>query len=364
MKVAIGSPVIQGPFGGGNLFVKNLNNYLKKNGNEVVFNLKDRDIDIILMTNPIKYAEASSFNHYDIAFYCKFINQRAIVVHRINECDERKDTDNVNGQIIKSNKYADYTIYVSEWIKKLYENLGIENSNSSSVIYSGSDELIFNNPTKSEKILKKKFSKLQLVTHHWSSHWKKGFEIYSLLDRLLDSKIWSSRIEFTYIGNIPNNFQFKNTKVLPPKTDLELGVLLKSYDGYITASLDEPSGNHHIEAAQSGLPILYIKSGGIPEYCDGYGLEFTIENFEEKLDLYINNYDHYKEKMILYPFNATTCNEEYANTFQKLLDQKEDIIKNRVSRNSIKVLMSYLQNASSRILFNLYLLILELLGKR
>ena len=35
---------------------------------------------------------------------------------------------------------------------------------------------------------------------------------------------------------------------------------------YITGSQNEPSGNHHIEASQLGLPVLYIESGGIPEF--------------------------------------------------------------------------------------------------
>ena len=39
MKVSIGSKIIDGPWGGGNLFVINLKNYLEKNGVEVVFSL-------------------------------------------------------------------------------------------------------------------------------------------------------------------------------------------------------------------------------------------------------------------------------------------------------------------------------------
>ena len=70
---------------------------------------------------------------------------------------------------------------------------------------------------------------------------------------------------------------------------------IKNHDIYITGSLNEPSGNHHIEAALCGLPILYFKSGGIPEYCNDYGLIFEENNFEDKLnEIYVlyntNNY--------------------------------------------------------------------------
>ena len=51
---------------------------------------------------------------------------------------------------------------------------------------------------------------------------------------------------------------------------------------YITASKNEPSGNHHIEAAQCGLPILYINSGGIPEYSNGFGIVLRSKRFLEK----------------------------------------------------------------------------------
>ena len=70
---------------------------------------------------------------------------------------------------------------------------------------------------------------------------------------------------------------------------------IKNHDIYITGSLNEPSGNHHIEAALCGLPILYFNSGGIPEYCQDYGLEIDIENFEEKILYMIDYYDIFKK---------------------------------------------------------------------
>ena len=67
MKVSIGSRVIDGPWGGGNLFVINLKKYLINNGHQVVHDLCDRDIDIILLTDPRSRKESSStFNNNDI----------------------------------------------------------------------------------------------------------------------------------------------------------------------------------------------------------------------------------------------------------------------------------------------------------
>ena len=47
----------------------------------------------------------------------------------------------------------------------------------------------------------------------------------------------------------------------------ELANELRKHDIYITGSKNEPSGNHHMEGALCGLPILYVNSGALPEYC-------------------------------------------------------------------------------------------------
>ena len=79
------------------------------------------------------------------------------------------------------------------------------------------------------------------------------------------------------------------------ETDLSLE--LKKHHVYITGSLNEPSGNHHMEAAMTGLPILYINSGGIPEYCVNFGVEFEVENLENRLDYLIQNYEKYYDNL-------------------------------------------------------------------
>ena len=71
------------------------------------------------------------------------------------------------------------------------------------------------------------------------------------------------KIQFSYIGNLPHNFEFKNSIKIQPLHGARLANKLKENHIYITASQNEPSGNHHIEAAQCGLPIMYLKSGGI-----------------------------------------------------------------------------------------------------
>jgi len=319
MKVSIGAKVFDGPWGGGNLFVKNLSKTLKSKGHEVVYNLNDNDLDIILLTDPRKKSESSKFTHKEIKKYKEKQNNDVIVVHRINECDERKQTRGVNKFYIKANKIADHTIFVSQWLKDIYIKSGFS-SEDYSVIMAGADLTVFN----SDGVIDfNKKEKLKIVTHHWSNNWNKGFNIYEKLDNLLEKLEWSEKFEFTYIGNLPKNFNFKNSKILLPLEGVDLAKELKNHHLYLTASLNEPSGNHHIEAAQCGLPILFINSGGIPEYCEGFGLGFEEENFNDKLKEITKDYDFYKNQMKNYKFNAEKMSCEFINLFELLLSKRK-----------------------------------------
>ena len=325
MKISIGTNIKDGPWGGGNLFAINLTNYLENEGHKVVNNLMDDDIDIILLTEPRKTSESSAFTHIDVNNYLKYVNNQALVVHRINECDERKNTDFVNKYLIDVNKSADFTVFVSTWLMELFEKQGLNTSNKK-VILAGANEKIFNNtdftPWNSSE-------KLKIVTHHWGANWNKGFDVYQKIDNMLSEKYWNEKIEFTYIGNVPKDFSFKNSNKVDPLSGLELASKIKQSHIYITASINEPSGNHHIEAAQCSLPIMYINSGGIPEYCKDFGIMFDLTTLEEKILYAIKNYKKYQKNMSNYPFNASTMSSEYLREFNNLLNQKTRIVANR-----------------------------------
>ena len=317
MKISIGTNIKNGPWGGGNLFAINLRNYLLKEKHQVVMNLLDDDIDVILLTEPRKTSESSAFTHIDVERYRRYINPNVVVVHRINECDERKNTDYVNQYLVEANKVSNYTIFVSTWLRNLFLKHGISDVDSK-VILAGANKEIFN--SKGYKPWNKK-EKLKIVTHHWGANWNKGFREYTVLDKLLEDKSINEKFEFTYIGNIPKEIKLKNTKVIAPLSGERISNEIKKSHIYLTASLNEPSGNHHIEAAQCGLPLLYINSGGIPEYCDGFGIKFDNSNFIEKLYELRDNYDFYFNKLKNYPQSADKMSEEYLSTFNKLVRQ-------------------------------------------
>lgn len=326
MKASIGYKIQEGPWGGGNNFVNSLTTYLSENGNEVINHLNDDDIDIILIIDPRKSNPAVTFSSKDIMKYLSKKNHRAIVVHRINECDERKKTNFMNFRLKLINCLTDHTVFIASWLKNL--NLWNPHLNDSTVILNGADTNIFN-------INNKKTwngnEKLSLVTHHWAGNKMKGFDVYSMIDDMLNTEKWNEKISFTYIGNLPKGFKFKNSSYYPPMQAKELASELRKHHVYITASLNEPAGMHHIEGANCGLPILYRNSGALPEYCNGYGLQFDLNNFTYILKKMMNEYHVFYKNIKGYPHSSNKMCREYYELFNKLIDMKEFYIKRRSS---------------------------------
>ena len=353
MKISIGTKIRKGPWGGGNLFAINLKNYLEEKGHKVLNDLSEDDIDIILLTEPRKTSESSSFTHVDVLKYLTCVNNSSLVVHRINECDERKGTNFVNKFLIEANQVADSTIFVSTWLQNLFFQQQIDKKNCK-VILSGANKEVFNN---NNFIPWDGSRKLKIVTHHWGANWNKGFDIYSLLDQMLSDSKYSEKISFTYIGNVPKGFKFENTRQVDPLEGKELASEIKKNHLYLTASLNEPSGNHHIEAAQCGLPILYIDSGGIPEYCKGFGISFNNLNFESKLDEMIHDYTIYHNKVRQYSLNSDEMSKEYENLFKEMLSKREDVIyrRQKIKLNFLERLLYKLSRKTERFFNGIYL---------
>ncbi len=323
MKIAIGFNITEGSWGGGNQFANSLSRAAISKGHTITNELKEVDIDIILLTDPRNFNYGVAFGSLEILFYLLFKNKNTVVVHRINECDERKNTRHMNSFLRWANYLSDHNVFISHWLT----NLNIYEKNKPyTVILNGADEKVFND---SENKLWVKGEPLKIVTHHWSSNKMKGFDVYKKLDELILSEEWKGKIEFTYIGNIPKGFNFKNTKVIKPINGKKLARELSRHHVYITASNNEPAGMHHIEAVLTGLPVIYKNSGALPEYCKNFGVSFDLLEFIPALDKMFQNYFSYKENLKNYSNTASKMSDEYLNLFKKLIDNKDQIVLNR-----------------------------------
>jgi hypothetical protein len=337
MKLAVGFRQVKGPWGGGNRFVAALSGAAKENGHQVVETLSGKDIDIILMMDPRWRHPNVTFTPGDVFRYLQFRNSRAVVVHRINECDERKGGGGMNWRLRVANYCADHTVFVGAWLQglRVWENaIGAR----ASVITNGADTAIFN-PTGWEPWHGD--GPLRLVTHHWGNHLMKGFDIYSRLDALLDHEAWRDRFSFTYVGNLPAGFKFRNARHVAPLDGLALAAEIKRHHGYITASINEPGGNHQNEGALCGLPLLYRRSGCMPEYCQGFGVEFSEVDFESALNAYRDHYPDIRTRMSAYPHTAANTTAAYLGLFDELLADREKITDSRrLWRSPVRALMT------------------------
>lgn len=322
MKISLGMNLQSGPWGGGNQFGHTLVAFLRYQGVEVYFDLEEPDLDIAILTGSYF---SGTYTCRDLVKYLLKRNWSTIVVHRINECDERKGTTGVNQRLMRANFCADYTVFISRWLQDLFLDYGMKMPRYG-VIRNGADGQIFNNdgyqPWNGT-------GKLKLVTHHWGANPLKGFDIYKHLDMMLSKPEFKEKVEFTYIGNLPSDFHFVNAYYISPQSGLELADSIRSHHVYLSASQFEPAGMHHIEGAMCGLPLLYRESGALPEYCNGFGLGFTTENFEQKLQEMIDTYQHWQTQIKHYPYTAERMCENYHNLFVQLYERREEIIKKR-----------------------------------
>ena len=154
------------------------------------------------------YYSQSSFELRAFEFYfapcCPLFSLSKIAAFPfVVECDERKSTNYVNKELLKANQVADFTVYISKWLRKNLILSGFSKKNNS-VILNGADKSLF-------KFSKNPWKKgpLKIVTHHWSNHPNKGSEIYKLLDNLLNDNYWKKKIQFFYIGNPPRGVNFR-----------------------------------------------------------------------------------------------------------------------------------------------------------
>lgn len=319
MKIAIGARLQDGPWGGGNQAAVSLSGYLRRNGHDVRFSLDTPDLDVILLTEPRRSSASSAFNDTDVWGYLTAVNRAVVVVHRVNECDERKNTRWVNRRLALANRCADHTVFISSWLRDLLSGHGFATTGAS-VILNGGDRTVFRpqdrQPWDDARPLK-------VVTHHWAGNWNKGFDIYQRFDALLGQGDTRRRFEFTYVGRVPPGFAFRHATLLPPLVGAALADELGRHDVYLTASVNEPAGMHHIEGALCGLPLLYRQSGALPEYCEGFGLGFDERSFEPRLLELRGRFHALKASMPAYPHDAERMCRDYEALFLELFRNRD-----------------------------------------
>jgi len=340
VKVAIGMRPYAGAWGGGNRFVASLTEALAAAGHVAVHTLDDGDIDIILLIDCRSRSPNVTFAAGAILRHLAVRNPRALVIHRINECDERKGERFINHKLVRANYVADATAFVGEWLTEL-PVWRAHLRQPWFVVRNGADKRIFND---------KGFERwsgngpIRLVTHHWGYHEYKGFDVYRRLDAMLGEPSWARRVSFTYIGNLPKGFAFRHVRYVPPLDGPELAAALRSHHAYLTASINEPGGNHQNEGAACGLPLIYRESGCLPEYCRGFGISFSgPDDVVDAVSSLERDYAAMAARMPSYPHTAEKMTSEWIGLFETLLSMREELVaRRRILRQPLAALATQL----------------------
>ena len=261
MKVYINRKPIKGPWGGGNKFVSSLADYLNRLGHEITYILTN-DIDVIFCFDPRPNNEGIWYQHF-LNHKKKFGTK---IIQRIGDVGTHSKPE--LAQLVKaSSMHSDHVIFPSLWAKEKVNYT----KNNFSVIQNGPLKIFYSN----KKVVNKNKNRLKIVTHHWSTNEKKGYDFYEYLG----SKIASGEIknvEFTFIGRYNDKFSHEGINLVKPMTEAELSLELPNHDIYLTSSLEEAGANHVLEAMAVGLPIFYrVNGGSINEYCKDYGIEYS-----------------------------------------------------------------------------------------
>lgn len=257
-----------GAWGGGNLFVKAVCSFAKKYGYNVVHDFKD-NVDVIFLADP--RPDENTYIGINEAILYKRKNPNVKIIHRVNECDARKGTNNIDEMLYKTSLYVDDTVFVSNWVKEYHNSKSSYAGGKHHVIYNGVDLEHFQ-PAHNRI----NDGRIHIVAHHWSNNRMKGFDVYEAVDDFVGS---NKDFTFTYIGR--QNGTFKNTNIVAPLFGKKLGEKLAANDVYISGSRWDPGPNHILESLACKIPTyVYSDGGGAVEFA---GLSHIFNSIDELL---------------------------------------------------------------------------------
>jgi glycosyltransferase involved in cell wall biosynthesis len=267
--LAINMRSTSGPWGGSSTFVAQFHAFLRSRGWRVTYRLGP-EVDAILIIDPRDDLQLKAFGMPEIiAHRKKYPHVR--VIHRVNECDQRKGTSFMDPLLAEASAHVDYTIFIAEWLRDYHAARWFDVKRPHAVIYNGADASVFHPIGQSRW---KPGEPLRIVTHHWSDNPLKGFDVYEEVDRLMTAGKLPG-FEFWVIGRWPKTIQWKSARTFPPSAGRALAAQLRECHLYLTATRWEPCGMHHVEGGQCGLPLLYHEDGGgVVEAGLRYGLGF------------------------------------------------------------------------------------------
>lgn len=287
MKFHIAYELKEGPWGGGNQFLKALKKYLDEKG---------------FYVNQPKQADIIIFNsHHNLrkVVFLKCAYPEKIFIHRLDNLMQiargsGNKTDSVIMQV--NRKIADGTIFQSHWCRDRFVERGWQ-LGADTVIHNAPDPAIFYKQVCKDRGTRKK---IRIVASSWSVNERKGFPLLKFLDEHLDF----NRFEMTYIG--PSPVSFRNITHRSSLPTHQLAAALRENDIYISGSYNEACSNSLLEAIHSGLIPLARDSGANSELINIKELLFSEDKeVPGKLEGIASDMENYEKQLKKKSFEET-----------------------------------------------------------
>jgi len=249
MRTYINRLPVNGPWGGGNLFVGAFHKRAPALCDLVIDQTGRTPIDVILLAGLDNDGYGISVDQ--AVMYKMYAKPDCQIVLRVNENDARKDTTHMDDMLVKVSEHLDGTVFVSKWLQEYFNDKGWQCKNQAVIINGVASDVFAPQP-------KLNNGKLNIVAHHWSDNRLKGADIYERIDQFVGEH--PDKFAFTYIGR--HQCDFHHTTVVKPLAGKALGQELGKHDIYVSASKADPGPNHILEALSCGLPTHVSRDGG------------------------------------------------------------------------------------------------------
>ena len=331
VKLYIYYKITEGPWGGGNQFLRALRDYIiesKKDQVEIIPDINE-EYHIFLMNSgyrgPGSFIDLKVVQNIKKFGYIKLTkrlfrkNPDKKIVYRLDglRAIYNDQWDKMDDLQLRASRLADHIIFQSKHCLESFKRYGYDGDNYS-IVYNGVDQHIFNT---NGKEFWNGAENLKIFSCNWSSNPRKGFSTIALFSEI-------AGVESYFVGNWPEEIDKKKVICLPPMKQEELAGYYKNCDVFLHAAKNDPCPNVVLEALSCGLLIIYHDSGGTPEIAGDYGMplpeDITTETICDLIETVKGRYLQFVEniKKDMKNFSIERAAREYVSIFYSLMEGK------------------------------------------
>ena len=216
-------------------------------------------------------------------------------------------TDNADEVQFAINALTDATIFQSEYCRASFAAAGIV-PKKGRIVHNGVDTALF----RPDPAARRPEGKLKLAAVSWSANPRKGF---SLLEQLGERR----DVEVSFVGNWNPRYDPGCIHLLAPQRRWALAEFLRTQDGFVHPAENDPCSNALLEGLASGLPALYLPSGGNPELVGPFGCPLS-GDWDQDLEEFRGRYNLLRDKLLVNreQFSIATAADGYLDLVEEL----------------------------------------------